>query len=179
MFRLAGPCSKIINPIFFDGWSCVPSLLFTWDQTMVEVMKIMVNSLKRPYACTATLSAPHPAAGHHQPKPPPETPGNPQASQGQSPVGSLLLSSGSWYTRFCCALQESISQSCVSSGSSQFTSVQLLSDVLLCDPMNCSTPGLPVHRQLPEFTQTHVRRVSDAIQPSHPLLSFSSCPQSL
>jgi len=39
------------------------------------------------------------------------------------------------------------------------------------NPMNCSTPGLPVHHQLPEFTQTHVHRVSDTIQPSHPLLS--------
>jgi len=39
----------------------------------------------------------------------------------------------------------------------------------LCDPMNCSMPGLPVHHQHPEFTQTHVHRVSDAIQPSHPL----------
>ena len=43
----------------------------------------------------------------------------------------------------------------------------------LCDPMNHSTPGLPVHHQLPEFTQTHIHRVSDAIQPSHPLLSPS------
>ena len=43
----------------------------------------------------------------------------------------------------------------------------------LCDPMNHSTPGLPVHHQLPEFTQTHVHQVSDAIQPSHPLLSPS------
>ena len=43
----------------------------------------------------------------------------------------------------------------------------------LCDPMNRSTPGLLVHHQLPEFTQTHVHRVSDAIQPSHPLLSPS------
>ena len=43
----------------------------------------------------------------------------------------------------------------------------------LCDPMNCSTPGLPVHHQLPEFTETHVHRVSDAIQPSHPLSSLS------
>ena len=43
----------------------------------------------------------------------------------------------------------------------------------LCDPMNCSTPGLPVHHQLPEFTQTHVHRVSDTIQPSHPLSSPS------
>ena len=39
----------------------------------------------------------------------------------------------------------------------------------LCDPMDCSTPGLPVHHQLPELTQTHVHRVGDAIQPSHPL----------
>ena len=43
----------------------------------------------------------------------------------------------------------------------------------ICDPMNLSTPGLPVHHQLPEFTQTHVHRVSDAIQPSHPLPSPS------
>ena len=43
----------------------------------------------------------------------------------------------------------------------------------LCDPMNCSMPGLPVHHQLPEFTQTHVHRVSDSIQPSHPLSSPS------
>ena len=41
----------------------------------------------------------------------------------------------------------------------------------LCDPMNHRTPGLPVHHQLPEFTQTHIHRVSDAIQPSHPLAS--------
>ena len=39
----------------------------------------------------------------------------------------------------------------------------------LCDPMDCSTPGFPVRHQLPELTQTHVRRVGDAIQPSHPL----------
>ena len=43
----------------------------------------------------------------------------------------------------------------------------------LCDPMDCSTPGLPVHHQLPESTQTHVHRVDDAIQPSHPLSSPS------
>ena len=43
----------------------------------------------------------------------------------------------------------------------------------LCDPMNRSTPGLPVHHQLPEFTETHVHRVSDALQPCHPLLSPS------
>ena len=45
--------------------------------------------------------------------------------------------------------------------------------LILCDPKNCSTPGLPVHHQHPEFTQTHVHGVSDAIQPSHPLSSLS------
>ena len=54
----------------------------------------------------------------------------------------------------------------------QFSSVAQLC-LTLCDPMNRSTPGLPVHHQLPEFTQTHVHRVSDAIQPSHPLSSLS------
>ena len=44
---------------------------------------------------------------------------------------------------------------------------------ILCDPMNCSTPGLPLHHQLPKFIQTHAHRVGDAIQPSHPLLSPS------
>ena len=44
----------------------------------------------------------------------------------------------------------------------------------LCDPMDCSTPGLPVHHQLPEFTQTHVHWIDDGIQPSHPLLAPSS-----
>ena len=52
----------------------------------------------------------------------------------------------------------------------QFSSVAQ-SCLTLCDPMNCSMPGLPVHHQLPEFTQTHVHQVSDAIQPSHPLSS--------
>ena len=52
----------------------------------------------------------------------------------------------------------------------QFSSVTK-SCPTLCDPMNLSTPGLPVHHQILEFTQTHVHRVSDAIQPSHPLSS--------
>ena len=54
----------------------------------------------------------------------------------------------------------------------QFSSVAQLCPTL-CNPMNHSTPGLPVHHQLPEFTQTHVHQVSDAIQPSHPLSSPS------
>ena len=53
----------------------------------------------------------------------------------------------------------------------QFSSVTQLCPTL-CNPMNHNTPSLPVHHQLPEFTQTHVHRVSDAIQPSHPLSSL-------
>ena len=58
---------------------------------------------------------------------------------------------------------------------SQVSSVQLSSVAqlcpTLCNPMDCSTPGLPVHHQLPELAQTHVHQVGDAIQPSHPLSS--------
>ena len=66
---------------------------------------------------------------------------------------------------------------------SHIASVQFSSVAQSCptlwDPMNYSTPGIPVHHQLPEFTQTHAHRVGDAIQPSHPVVPFSSCPQSL
>ena len=57
----------------------------------------------------------------------------------------------------------------------QFSSVAQ-SYPTLCDPMNHNIPGLPIHHQLPEFTQTHVHRVRDAIQPFHPLLSPSPAP---
>ena len=55
---------------------------------------------------------------------------------------------------------------------SQFRSVTP-SCPTLCDPMDCSTPGFPVHHQLPELAQTHVHQVGDAIQPPHPLLAPS------
>ena len=58
-------------------------------------------------------------------------------------------------------------------------SIQSLSRVRHCDPRDCSTPGFPVYHQLPEFTQTHVHRVGDVIQPSHSSVApFSSCLQS-
>ena len=77
---------------------------------MVEVMKIMSTSIKRSHACTAALSALDHAAGHHLPTPLPETPGHSRVSLGQSLVGSLLLSPGSWCAQgFICALQESVS----------------------------------------------------------------------
>ena len=63
----------------------------------------------------------------------------------------------------CCSMQ----------GSVQFSSVTQ-SCPTLCNSMDCSTPGFPVHHRLPELTQTHVHRVSDAIQPSRPVVPFSS-----
>ena len=71
------------------------TLLFTWGQTVVKVMKMMVTSLKRSHACTATVHAPNLAACQYQPRPSPETAGHPQASLGQCSVGSLFLSPGS------------------------------------------------------------------------------------
>ena len=93
--------SKSLIQFSVDGWGCVPSLLFTWGQTMVEVMKIMVTSFKRSYAWTATLSAPNPAASHW-PMPPPETPGHLQASLGkicEYYINRMLLQVlfGTWY----------------------------------------------------------------------------------
>ena len=88
-------------------WSCVPSLLFTWGQTMVEVMKIMATSFKRSHALLHSVP---PISGNYQPTPLPETPRHSQASLGQSLVGSFLLSPGSWCTQVSvCALQESVS----------------------------------------------------------------------
>ena len=63
------------------------------------------------------------------------------------------------------------------SGDGYFLSSVAQSCLTLCDPMNCSTPGLPVHHQLLQLAQTHVHRVGDAIQPSHPVIPFSSCLQ--
>ena len=132
--------NKSLIQFSVDGWSCVASLLFIWGQTMVEVMKIMVTSLKRSHTCTAILTAPNPASGHHQPTLPLETPRHPQASPGQSPVESLFLSPGCWCTRFCCALQETISQSCVNSGSSMVGSRATSSQSTYAIP----TPRAPV-----------------------------------
>ena len=114
-------------------------------------MKIMVTSFKRSHAGTAAFSACSPAAGHHQPMPPPETPGHSRASLGQSLVGSLLLSSGSWCTQgSVCALQELISQTRVSSGGSIVGLMATFSKRCLCytqvrctqSPCLCSGPLL-------------------------------------
>ena len=77
---------------------------------MVQIMKIMVTSFKMSHACTAALSVPDPAAGHLRPTSMSESPGHSWKSLGQSLVGSLLLSPGSWCLQgFICDLQESVS----------------------------------------------------------------------
>ena len=69
----------------------------------------------------------------------------------------ISLKNNIWKHLACSVQFSSVAQSCPT----------------LCDSMNCSTPGLPVHHQLPEFTQNHFHQISDAIQPSHPLSSPS------
>ena len=73
--------SKSLVQFSVDGWGCVPSLLFTWGRTMVEVVKIMVTSFKRSHVCNATLSAPNPEAGHSLPILLLETPAHSWASR--------------------------------------------------------------------------------------------------
>ena len=83
---------------------------------MVKVMKITATSFKRSHAGTAALSTPDPAAGHRRPSPLPETPGHSRACLGQSFVGSLLFSPGSWCAQgSVCAQKSLFPQSCVSS----------------------------------------------------------------
>ena len=76
-----------------------------------------------------------------------------------------------WDLTYTATYKEVRSWHMLSAISVQFSSVTQ-SCPTLCDPMDCSTPGFPVHHQLPELTQTHVHRVGDAIQPSHPLSSL-------
>ena len=74
--------------------------------------------------------------------------------------------------KFCHCWKWSLKRNCLSTLT--ITSTVTQSCPTLCDTMDCSTPGLPVHCQLSELAQTHVHWVSDAIQPSHPLSSPSS-----
>ena len=115
----------------------------------------MVTSLKRSHACTATFSAPSPATGHHRPTPPPETPRHSQASLGQSPVESLLLSPGSWCTRFCLCpprvhfpVLRKFWQLCGGING------DLLQEGLCCTQVSCTQSLCPCARPWPTCTST-------------------------
>ena len=111
--------SKSLIQFSVDEWGCVPSLLFAWGHTMVEVMKIMATSLKRSHAPTATLSVPNPAEGHRRPTPPLETPGHSWASLGQFLVGHCFFLLGPGAQKVLSVPSKSLfPHSYVSSGSS-------------------------------------------------------------
>ena len=111
--------SKSLIQFSVDGRGCVPFWLFGLRTNYGGLTAVMATSFKRSHAGTAALSAPDPAAGHRRPSPLPETPGHSWACLGQSLVGSLLFSPGSWCAQgSVCTLQASIPQSCVSSGRS-------------------------------------------------------------
>ena len=100
--------SKSLIQFSVYGAGCGSSLLFDLKPNYGGSYEH--TSFKGSYAFIASFSAPNTAAGHHRPTSPLETPGHAQASLGQSLVGSLLLSPGSWLTQsFICALQESVS----------------------------------------------------------------------
>ena len=132
------------------------------------------------HMCTHTHSGLRLQEGQcHSPSPAPHLPGAPCWQPGLSLIrpwrGKLVKLLPSPFISLSFLIWQSfLKVRCLVlvSHSVQFSSVAQ-SCPTLGDPMNHSTPGLPVHHQLPEFTQTHVHRVSDAIQPSHPLSSSS------
>ena len=109
--------SKSLIQFSVDGWGCVPSLLFTWGQTLVEVMKIMVT-FKRSHACTAPLSVSQPCSRTLLTH---DSAGDTWTSWpnlGQSLLGSLLLSPESWFAQGSVPSKSLTPQPCVSSGGS-------------------------------------------------------------
>ena len=91
-------------------------------------------------------------------------------------IAALFTIASTWKQPRCPSTDEWIKMLCTyAQWNIRFSSVSSVAQLCptLCDPMNHSTPGLPVHHQLQESTQTHVHQVSDAIQPSHPLSSPS------
>ena len=138
--------------LFEIPWTavCQASLSFTIFQSLLRLMSIeSVMPSNHPIFCQHLLFCPQSVP-----------------TVGSFPMSHLFESGGqsTGASTFASVLPMNISV--------QFSSVAQ-SCPTLCAPMNCSTPGLPVHHQLPEFTQTHVHQLRDAIQPSHPLSSPS------
>ena len=107
---MGGVLTKSLIQFFVDGWAVFPPCCLTWDQAMVEVMKIMGPPSKGPGHTLAHSVPPNPAAGHSPPTSLLEPPGHSQASLGQSLVRSLLLSLRAQCPQgFICALYASVS----------------------------------------------------------------------
>ena len=154
--------SKSLIQFSFDGHVCGPSLLSDLKPNYSGGNEDNGNLLQKAPCTHCYTQCPNPAAGHHRPTPPLETPGHPQASPGQSPVGSLLLSPATLCTRFCCALQETISQSCVSSSSSMVGLMVTSSKRAYAIPKSAS----PSH--------THVCFTQSPCPCDSPLLTYTS-----
>ena len=132
--------SKSLIQFSVDRLGCVPSLLL-----VVEVMKIMAASFKRSHSFTAALSPSDPAAGHRRPMPPLETPEHSWTCMGQSLVGSLLVSPGSWCAQgSVCALKSLFPQSCVSSRGSMLGLMATSSKRAYAIPKSAA-PRAPAH----------------------------------
>ena len=102
--------SKSLIQFFVDGWGCVPSLFFELRPNCGGGNGDKGDLLQKVTYTHCCTQCPDPAAGHCRPTSLPETPGHSQGRLGQSLVGSLLISPGSWCTQgFVCALQESVS----------------------------------------------------------------------
>ena len=102
--------SKSLIQFFVDGWGCVPSLFFELRPNCGGGNGDKGDLLQKVTYTHCCTQCPDPAAGHCRPTSLPETPGHSQGRLGQSLVGSLLLSPGSWCTQgFVCALQDSVS----------------------------------------------------------------------
>ena len=102
--------SKSLIHLSVDGWGCVPSLSFDLRPNYGRGNEDNGDLLQKVPCTYCPIQCPDPAAGHHRPMPPSETPGHSRASLGQSLVESLLLSPGSWCTQgSVCALQELVS----------------------------------------------------------------------
>ena len=135
--------SKSLIHFSLKGRGCVPSWLFDLRPNYGGSNEDNGDLFQNSHASNATLSAPNPASGHCRPTVPLETPGHSWASLGQSLVGSLLLSPGSCCTQgSVCALHESISESCVSSGSSMVGLVVTSSKRAYATPRS-TVPGAP------------------------------------
>uniref|UniRef100_A0A8B9WTZ9 RNA-directed DNA polymerase n=1 Tax=Bos mutus grunniens TaxID=30521 RepID=A0A8B9WTZ9_BOSMU len=162
---------------------------------MVEVMKIKVTSFKTSHACTATLSAPSPAGGHHQPTPPRETPGHSQGSLGQSAALNMptnlensAVATGLEKVSFHSIPKKSNFKECSNYRTIALISVsQSVSSVTqscptLCDPMNCSTPAsLSITNSRSSLKLMSIESVmpSSHLILCHPLLLLPPIPPSI
>ena len=99
LMGLLAMLNKSLIQFSVDGWGCVPSLLFELRANYGGGNEDNDNLLQNVLCMHCYTQCPNPAAGHQQPTPLPESPGHSRVSLGQSLVGSLLLSPGSWYTQ--------------------------------------------------------------------------------